>query len=303
MKLNLVPTHVAKERASGGAIFVMFVLILAGVFLAVIMMATSKTALDAQKKSEADALQRAADVKKISDMADTMMASPKTHAVVRNVSLAEAMRAHSDVYPNLYDKLRQYVPSYYRVTSMAASPGDADSCIVTMTGVLTTYQQYADLGLAFMRIPGAQSYSPSGYTITDQYVPNLTPEDMLGRPIRPNEGNVPSDPLQRLAYLQAQGTHSTYTGQGNFGDPDQTTKGAMPNASPVTITITLKTAPGGPNFGIQTPEPRATLSSAASAAATSTTTAGSPGAFGTPPSGAPPATTGGTTGGTPAAGG
>ena len=37
MKLNLVPTHVSKEKASGGAIFVMGLLIVAGIIGAVLM--------------------------------------------------------------------------------------------------------------------------------------------------------------------------------------------------------------------------------------------------------------------------
>jgi len=282
MKLNLVPTHVAKEKASGGAIFVMLLLIAVGVVGAVFMVSYSGSQLSDAKSKEKDALDKASQVKTISDQADTLMGLPKTHAVVRNLNLYDAMQSHSAAYPNLYDTLRPYVPSYYRVTSMAASPGGPDTCVVTLTGVLTTYQQYADLGLAFMRVPGAQGYSPSGYQITDQYVPNLTPQDMKGRPIHPGDANVPDDELTRLAYLQQQGTVTRYTGDGGFGDPDQTTKGAMPNASVVTITITLKSDPKH-NYGIQTPDPRTTLSSAAAAAATSSTGTGSPGAFGAPP--------------------
>jgi len=282
MKLNLVPTHVAKEKASGGAIFVMFLLIIVGVIGAVAMVVLSGQALAASKEKENEALGRAAHAKAISDQADALMADRKTHAVVRNVSLAQAMLAHSTVYPNLYDKIRLYVPSYYRVTSMAASPGGDNTCIVTLTGVLTTYQQYADLGLAFMRMPGAIGYSPSGYQINDPYVPNLTPQDMVGPRIRPNEGNIPQDPQARLAYLMQKGTNTGYLGSG-YGDDSVTLKPAMPNASMVTITITLKGDLKN-SYELQTPSPRDTLSLGASTATTSTAaTGGAASGFNPPP--------------------
>src|SRR5258708_38119293 len=126
MKLNLVPTHVAKEKASGGAIFVMLLLIFVGIVGAVLMVVTSNKTLSDAKDAEKDALDRAARVKATSDQADALMANSKTHAIVRNVNLAEAMSKHSTSYPDLYDMLRLYVPSYYRVTSMAASTGGED---------------------------------------------------------------------------------------------------------------------------------------------------------------------------------
>lgn len=297
MKLNLVPTHVAKERSGGAAIFFALILAVLGIIGAVIMVVTSGAALDKAKTDEADALQRAAAAKAKSDQADALMADAKTHAVVRNVSLAESMQKHCSAYPNLYDMLRRYIPSYYRVTSMAASPGADGTTIITMTGVVTTFQQYSDLGLAFMRIPGALGYSPSGYQINDSYVPNLTPDDMLGRRIHPGEGNIPQDEQQRLQYLQAQGTLTSYSGASGFGDDTVATKGPMPNASLVTMTVTLKSDLKN-NYDVQTPDPRQTLSLGASQAATSTAGGAGGGAAGafTPPTGNPP-TTAGTGGG------
>ena len=282
MKLNLVPTHVSKEKASGGAIFVMLLLIVVGIIGAVFMVSFSGAKLAASKATEADALNRAEKAKAVSDQADALMADGKTHALTRNVSLAEAMYAHSTVYPDLYDTIRRYVPSYYRVTSMAASPGEPGTCVVTLTGVLTTYQQYADLGLAFMRIPGAVGYSPSGYQNTDAYVPNLTPEDMVGRKVHPGDGNIPDDALARLRYETQQGQLTGFMNAGGFGDDDQTQKGAMPNASLVTISVTL-VSDLKHHYDIQTPDPRQTLALGVSTAATSTTAGGAGAGFGTPP--------------------
>ena len=290
MKLNLVPTHVSKEKASGGSIFAFEILKIAVIILCVIMVSVSGKHLQDAKDAETESLQKAADTKAISDQADTLMASAPVNMLVRDVSLANAMEDHSAVYPNLYGKVRNYVPSYYRVTSMAAAPGDAETCTVTMSGVLTTYQQYVDLGLALMRIPGAVSYSPSGYQVTDKFTPPLTPEDMTGRPIRPGESNIPDDAWQRLQNNINDGHLTGYNGANGFGNSDITLKGPMPNSSQVTITIVLKGDLKN-SYNLLTPDPRATLSAGASGGTTSAAN-GAAGGFGSPGGGSPAAPAG-----------
>lgn len=289
MKLNLVPTYVSKDRQGGAAILIAGLLLCAGIVIAVAMIVLSRGRLDAARSAEADARNQAAEAKATSDVADAIMADPRVHSVVRNINLANAMEAHSAAYPDLYDKVRQYVPAYYRLTSMSAAPVGDDSCAVTLQGVVSTFQQYADLGLALMRIPGAVSYSPAGFTVTDPYVPNLTPTDLNGRRIRPGEENIPDDPLARLDYLEAHGTSSGYLNEGNWGDASaDAAKGAMPNASLVTITVVLKSDLGrNINAGIMTPDPRATLAAGGGA----TSSVSSP----TTPFGPPPSTTNRTT--------
>jgi hypothetical protein len=88
-----------------------------------------------------------------------------------------------------------------------------------------------------------------------------------------------------------QGHLTGYLGSGGYGNADTTLKGPMPNASQVTITITLKSDPVHKfSADLQTPDPRATLAAAATGASTGTAPAGGAQAgFGTPGGATPPA--------------
>jgi hypothetical protein len=174
----------------------------------------------------------------------------------KNIQLARAMNEHSAKYPDLYDEVLSYVPSFLRVTAISAAAGGADGVTVNLTGVLDTFQQYADANLALLRIPNVQNVVRSNFTIDDSQVPNLSEGDQIGAPVKPGEANLPSDPMERMEEMiarAANGTANTYQGVSGFGDPDATTKGAMPNASLVSFVITI----GGKN--LQAPDPRATV--------------------------------------------
>jgi hypothetical protein len=181
------------------------------------------------------------------------MALPEVAALMKNVSLAQAMIAHNDKYPDLYNSLRRYIPPFYRLTSMSASPASDTQSVMTLTGTLTSYQQYADLMLALMRNPEAVSVSRSGYQADEAYVPQITEIDQLGRPRKPGETPIPDDPLQRLAFFEAQGAQQAgFTGVGNFGTGNDNTRQAMPGESLVTVQVIL-------NHPLQVPNPSATL--------------------------------------------
>jgi hypothetical protein len=154
-----------------------------------------------------------------------------------------------------------------------------------MTGVLSSYQQYADLMLALMRVQGATSVSRSGYILIDPIVPNLTPEDQIGRPRPENAAPIPDNPLQRLEYFQSQGSTTGFAGAGNFGTGNDLTRGAMPRDSIVTVTLVVA------GHDLRVPDARATLSASGGA-----TPAGGPptgAAPGGPPAGRPPGPGGG----------
>jgi hypothetical protein len=274
MKLNLLPTYVSSESKTRNAVVGMVVLIVIGVCAAVFLKVWSEGTLAKAKENEASERQRADDADKESKKADAIMSSPTANAIVRNLNLAAAMDKHNSDYPDIYDKVRQFIPDYFRVTSMSAAPAGEKTCIVTLTGVVSTYQQYADLMLALLRIPGATSVSRSGYQLDDSYIPALTQEDQHGYRIKPGQQNLPDDPLQRLAILESQGTSTGYVGVSGFGGDPEETRGAMPGASLITVQVTI---PGE----LMTPDPRSTLSSSGGAPAT-----GAAGGFGAPPANA-----------------
>lgn len=252
MKLNLLPTYVSKEKQAKTAWVLSSLLALASVAAAVGMVIFSRQILDKNKAMD-EALQGDYDrVKALAAKADTIIATAQP--IILNTNLAQAMIAHNDVYPDLFDEVRQYIPPYFRLQSMAAVPNGPDSSTVTLQGVIQTQQQYADLMLSLLRIPGATSVSRDGYAIVSPRVPALSEIDQFGRPLRPGEGPVPTDPEERLAYYIGQGAITGFENAPGFGTGEPGLRGAMPDWSQVTVSVVIPK-------NIQTPDPRATLTS------------------------------------------
>lgn len=251
MKLNLLPTYVSKGNQTKTATVVSVLLALLGILGAVAMIFISKDQLTKARDDAQSKMEQAAKAVAVSKQADQVVSDAQM--ILRNINLADAMLKHNDAYPDLYRDIKPYIPGFFRVTSISATPNDAQTATVTLTGTLKTFQQYADVMIALYRIPGATSVSRSGYVNGDPYIPSLTDTDQNGRPIKPGQTNVPDDKYQRLAYYQAQGTVTGFTGEGGFGtaNTDQP-RGAMPGYSLVTIQVVIPRA-------LQTPDPRATL--------------------------------------------
>ncbi len=285
MKLNLLPATVSRGAQSRTAWIASVIIMLIGIGAAIAAALTSQANLAQAKDAYETAKPLADRAYATSAQADAIMGDAKVVDLVKNVALAESMISHNDAYPNLYNSLLPYIPPFYRLTSLAATPIDDKTATVTMSGTLGSYQQYADLMLVLMRNPNAVSVSRSGFQSTDAIVPQLTPVDQLGHPRKPGEQPVPDDPLQRLAYFQSQAQPAAYTGQGNFGSGTDNTRGAMTGESLVTVQMVV-------NANLQTPDPRGTLSTAAGGGGSTgaPTTTGFPG--GGPPSNIPAGPTG-----------
>lgn len=250
MKLNLLPTYVSKEKATRNAWVLAVVILLVCLVGAFFLYSKASSDLTASLDGMADAEGRAAKARDTAAYADTVMTNAT--GLLRNTELAKSMIKHNAAYPNLYDQVTRYIPSFYRINSLSATSAGPGVSVVQLNGVLDTYQQYADLMLALLRIPGVVSVERSGFVPTNQYVPALTPGDQIGRPHRPGEAPIPDDPLQRLEYLQGKAGVTGYEGQGGFGSGDPGTRGAMPGESEVAITIMMA-------YDLQTPDPAATL--------------------------------------------
>jgi hypothetical protein len=156
---------------------------------------------------------------------------------------------------------------------------------VNMTGTVANAQQYADLMLALLRIPGATAVTRGGLQSDDMEVPALTLVDQQGKPRKASKAPIPDDPLERLAYFESEVAPTGYLNAGGFGQTeDATQKGARPGESVIAVSVTIPR-------NIQTPNPRATIQSLAGSG-----TSAVPAAATTPP---PPAAAGGK-GSTPA---
>jgi hypothetical protein len=257
MKLNLLPTTVSREKHVRNAVL-LSVLIAAGSIAALIfMMTASQRELDRERRRAELLQQRAQEAVRVSAQADEIL--QRARGLILNINLAEAMINHNGVYPALYDEVRQYIPGFFRVQLMHATPAGPEQTVVRLDGVIQTYQQYADIMLAMLRVPTAQQVSRAGYQITDPFVPPLVPEDQVGRPVRPGEPRIPDDPWARFELMVATATPpGAFAGTGGFGTTfgEPATRGAMPGWSTITVGVLLQR-------NIQTPEPRGTLATAA----------------------------------------
>ncbi|MCW5944019.1 MAG: hypothetical protein KIS66_17450 [Fimbriimonadaceae bacterium] len=279
MKLNLLPKTISEAKAGRAAIvfsILLFIILLgAGGALYAYSDQQLKQARDRVAALKPDYDRVVANAR----VAETKMADASQ--LYRNASLAEAMLAHNTKYPDLYDELFQYIPSYYRLISMSAAPIGSGQCQVTLVGTLQTFQQYADITLALRRFPDVVSVQRSGYQIIERYVPNLQIGDQVAYPIRPGEAPIPTDPIDRMNYLiaNAQGS-SGFQGIGGFGSEDSfTPRGAMLDWSVVTMTLIV-------SRDLQVPDPNATLGAPAGGSAGGGGFAGVPGGrIGGPPAG------------------
>lgn len=258
MKLNLIPA--SASRGSGSKIAWVFAVAIIGasVYGAISMKAAGATALDQAKQDVSKWESASEKTISIASSADTIIAKSAGYRL--NIQLANAMDAHNSVYPNFYDELFRYIPSYFRITSVQAVPSDENTCTVTMQGTIGSFQEYANLMLALLRIKGAQAVSRSGYQLVDTYVPPLNASDQVGRPLKLGEAPLPDDPIQRLDVKIASAGETNYVGQGGFGTfgtPKE--RGAMPGESLITVAVVLT------GKHLFTPNPRETLAGAGSA--------------------------------------
>lgn len=298
MKLNLLPTNAAKGKGNGFAWVVCVVMIAASAGCAFMMGQTSKKEID-KWSQRAEGVKPAYDAAvQVSGYAADVVERSK--GVIVNAALAKEMIDHNLAYPAFYDKLMPYIPSFFRITEMRAVPSSADTVTVTLSGVIKTHEQYADIMIAFNRIPEVQTVSRSmtraGYAALELNRPGLVQTDQTGRPVSSQTANIPDDPMERLNYFITQGRLTGFESN-TFGTGQPGYRGAMPNWSEITITLVM---PGK----LQAPDPKATLnavSSGTTPAANTSNVSGPmmPGMAG-PMAGAPPS---GAEGATPMAGG
>lgn len=280
MKLNLLPQTVSKERKAKTAWLGFIAMVIIGIGGATGMVIVSNNAKDAAHASVNEVRSQADQVSATAASADEII--KKAQGVMLNANLARAMIKHNDVYADLYQEIRKYIPPFYRLNHISAVPGgDASTeAIVTLTGTLDSFQQYVDLPLALLQIPNATSVSPSGFATDDVYRPGLTEGDQLGKPHKGSEGPVPDDQIERIAYFESNVKPGGYLSAGNFGSDTTQPRGAMPTSSLVTVTIVIA------KKDIRTPNPRATLAAAGGGATAGATPVGGPPVGGAPAGGA-----------------
>jgi hypothetical protein len=254
MKLNLLPTYVGRGRQLFLSIFIGIVMVIVSTGMSVSMIVNSKSQLE-RVKAQADAWKKPVDAAAAYAMKAEPIVAP-VKDLVRNIKLAKAMEDHNPKYALFYDSTFPYIPGFFRITSIQATPNDASSVTLTMTGVIKTHQQYVDLMLALLRIPGATTISRSGFQPAQPFVGGVTATDQDPVTRVPGKPVLPKDRLQQLDVLIASGGVQGFQESGNFGTGIPGERGPMPGYQLVTVTVQV---PGN----LTTPNPRATLAASA----------------------------------------
>lgn len=260
MKLNLLPKIVDTTGRAKRAFFGGLFILIASIVGAFMMVTTSSNRLAESADSVSKAKPMYDRAVAVSTDADNIMARPAVRQLVVNTALANSMIGSNRLYPDLFDYVKPYIPGFFRITTLGATPLDGKTCIVNMTGTVKNAQQYADLMLALLRIPGATAVTRAGYQGDDVIVPELTLIDQQGKPRKESKAPIPDDGLARLQYFQDEASPKGYLNAGHFGETEYgIEKGARPGESVIAVTVTLPK-------NIQTPNPRATIQSLAGSA-------------------------------------
>jgi len=226
MKLNLLPKSAAKARGVGTAWVLSSLLALIGVGGAAFMIQSSQADLAKAQDAAAAALPKATEVVTIAGYADDII--QKATIYQSNTNLVHAMDNNIKKYPNFYDSLKKYIPSFFRVITLSPTPTGAGSTNLTITGIIKDQDQYNDLVLALMRIPGAANIQRQTIPHDDVIVPNVLVNDLNPAPYKASEGRPPADPVDRLNYLITKGGVTVPSGVDGFGSGAPGTRGAIP---------------------------------------------------------------------------
>ncbi|MCE9559384.1 MAG: hypothetical protein K8R88_10570 [Armatimonadetes bacterium] len=239
MKLNLLPNYVSKGASAKvwlGASVLFTALAIGG---AVFMTVSSKAARDEAEVAAKDLEGKAAQVVVIAKQADTLGAA--SAPLTRNLSLAQSIEEYPYKVTGFYRTVQNYIPGFFRINQMSLTPVSETSCTLTLAGTINSYQQYADLMLALLRIPGAKTVTRAGYVLDRANLNGITETDTRPEKSRSSETPLPKDPVERIAALVSRASAETtgFTGAGNYASTPEVARQAIPNWQNITVTVEL----------------------------------------------------------------
>jgi len=252
MKLNLLPSYVSKGSAAKTWFVASLLFVIASILAAVGLIVMSTKARDEAEAAAKELEPQAQQVVALAKSAEGIGASAAP--VTRNVQLAKAMMDHPFKYTSFYRSVTPYIPSFFRVNAMSVTPAGETGCTLTLSGTIQSYQQYADLMLALLRIPGAQRVGRAGYVLDRATIPGVTQEFPNPVPSKDSQGPLPLDPSERIQELiaRAAAVPTGFTGAGNYAGPVDQARQAIPNWQNITVSVDLNTP------GLAAPNPGAT---------------------------------------------
>jgi hypothetical protein len=249
VKLNLLPKVVDVTGKSKVAFIGSLLMVLASIAGTIFMVTTANKRV--QDSDEALASSKPAYDKTVAKAAeaDAIMAQPHVRQLLMDNEITHAVHDSSKKYPDLYNEVARYIPAFFRLTNMSAAPSSAEASTLTLTGTVKNAQQYADVVLGLLRIPGALSVNRANFQGDNWVIPNLTENDQVGRGYWESKGPIPDEPFERMSYFENQKEPTGYLNSGNFGilDPN-ITKTVRPGESLITLNVTLQRNLTAPNL-------------------------------------------------------
>jgi hypothetical protein len=161
MKLNLIP----KTAAKGAASKTMFIVALAAVIFSLVAAfmynQSLQTTLQSWKDDTAQMKVSADEVVRATKEADEIVA--KAQIVLTNKALYDQIVASNTAYPDTYDEVKEYIPSFFRVRTFSAQSTGERTSTMTISGYLRSFQQYSDVMIALLRCPSVVQIGRNGF--------------------------------------------------------------------------------------------------------------------------------------------
>ena len=202
MKLNLLPHYQDPNLQEKKAIRRGGISVLCALGLSLFMIFWSGLGLE-EARAEVAALEPQAELAyRTALRADEMMKSASF--LTTDLKLAEAIHRQNQNAITLFQKVMEYLPSFFRLTSLNAAPKGEQDVVVVLEGVIHSYQEYADLMLALLRMPDVSKVQRSKPDIKESPVPPLVPEDQIGISVPAGSPRIPSEPLKRMDVMIAE---------------------------------------------------------------------------------------------------
>ncbi len=161
MKLNLIPKTAAKGAASKTIFVVALAAVLVSLVAAFMYNQSLQMTLQSWKDDTAQMKVSADEVVRATKEADEIVA--KAQIVLTNKALYDQIVASNTAYPDAYDEVKEYIPSFFRVRTFNAQSTGERTSVMTISGYLRSFQQYSDVMIALLRCPSVVQIGRNGF--------------------------------------------------------------------------------------------------------------------------------------------
>jgi Tfp pilus assembly protein PilN len=203
MKINLLKKNIAHNENQNRVIIAMVAAVLCCACICFVAVQYLSSQFNNLQEEVAQSETQVAYAYMTSKKADEIIKSGTY--IQRNTNLFQSIQNHNHAYVDLYKKVMDYIPAFFRLIEISATPQNQNECLVKMVGIVRSYQEYANLMIAFSRMPNLIKVYRKGFEPKEKYVPGLIKEDQRGTPIQQGGNRIPSEVSleSRMAYEQS----------------------------------------------------------------------------------------------------